>query len=47
MRQKELDITIFSDDLVGSDAVGASYLVYDPFSVPHLKLAQEIGLGVY
>jgi len=43
---KELDIMVFSEDLVAADAVGASYLNYDPLSIAHLRLAQKMGLGV-
>lgn len=43
---KELNITIFSNDLVAADAVGASYLGKNPLSIKHIKLAQEIGLGI-
>jgi len=31
--------------LVAADAVGASYLGKNPLKIPHLKLAQEVGLG--
>lgn len=44
--RKEIGVMIFSNDLVAADAVGASYLGYDPISISHLKLAQEIGFGI-
>jgi uncharacterized protein (DUF362 family) len=39
------DVMIFSEDPVAADAVGANVLGLDPLSVPHIKLAQEKGLG--
>lgn len=45
-RPKELNVMIFSDDLVAADTVGAKYLDKDPYLIEHLKLAQEKGLGV-
>jgi uncharacterized protein (DUF362 family) len=39
------DVMIFSEDPVAADAVGANILGLDPLSVPHIKLAQETGLG--
>ena len=45
-RPRELGIMIFSEDLVAADAVAASYLGKDPLKVRHLKLAQEVGLGI-
>ncbi|MEM3530392.1 MAG: DUF362 domain-containing protein [Nitrososphaerales archaeon] len=45
-KRKEIGVMIFSNDLVAADAVGASYLGYDPISISHLKLAQDIGLGI-
>jgi uncharacterized protein (DUF362 family) len=43
---KELNVMIFSNDLVAADAIGASYLGKNPLNIKHLKLAQEIGLGI-
>ena len=43
---KRFDLMIFSEDPVAADAVGAKILGYDPTSIPHLKLAQERGLGM-
>ncbi len=40
------DLMIFSEDPVAADAVGANILGLDPLSVPHIKLAQEKGLGI-
>ena len=40
------DLLIFSEDLVAADAVGANTLGLDPLSVPHIKLAQDKGLGI-
>jgi len=40
------DLMLFSEDLVAADAVGAQILGLDPLSVPHIKLAQEKGLGI-
>lgn len=40
------DLMIFSEDPVAADAVGANILGLNPLSVPHLKLAQEKGLGM-
>jgi uncharacterized protein (DUF362 family) len=39
------DVMIFSENPVAADAVGANILGLDPLSVPHIKLAQEKGLG--
>jgi len=44
-KPKKLNIVIFSTDLVAADAVAASYLGFNPLSIHHLKLAQELGLG--
>lgn len=43
---KRFDLMIFSEDPVAADAVGAKILGYEPMSIPHLKLAQEKGLGM-
>ena len=40
------DLMIFSEDPVAADTVGANTLGLDPLSVPHIKLAQEKGLGI-
>ena len=40
------DLMIFSVDPVAADAVGANILGLNPLSVPHIKLAQEKGLGI-
>jgi uncharacterized protein (DUF362 family) len=40
------DVMIFSENPVAADAVGANILGLDPLSVPHIKLAQEKGLGI-
>lgn len=40
------DLMIFSEDPVAADAVGARILGFDPLAVPHIKLAQEKGLGI-
>ncbi|MBC8521174.1 MAG: hypothetical protein H8D26_04190 [Methanomicrobia archaeon] len=40
------DLMILSEDPVAADAVGANILGLNPLSVPHLKLAQEKGLGM-
>lgn len=40
------DLLIFSEDPVAADAVGANTLGLDPLSVPHIKLAQDKGLGI-
>jgi len=45
-KPKKLGVTIFSEDLVAADAVGATYLGVDPSSIRHLILAQKAGLGV-
>ena len=45
-KPKELNIMIFSEDLVAADAVGARYLNKNPLSINHIKLAQQKGLGV-
>ncbi len=42
---KEFNVMIFSTDLVAADAVGAKLLGYEPLSITHLKLAQELELG--
>ena len=39
------DLLIFSEDTVAADAVGAQILGLEPLSVPHIKLAHEMGLG--
>ena len=39
------NLMIFSEDPVAADAVGANILGLDPLSVPHIKLAEEKGLG--
>ncbi|RZN38815.1 MAG: DUF362 domain-containing protein [Methanophagales archaeon ANME-1-THS] len=39
------EVMIFSEDPVAADAVGAHILGLDPLSVPHIRLAQEVGLG--
>ncbi len=39
-------LMIFSEDPVAADAVGAHVLGYDPLAIRHLRLAQEMGLGV-
>lgn len=39
------EVMIFSRDPVAADAFGAHILGLDPLAVPHIKLAQEIGLG--
>lgn len=43
---KELNVIVLSNDLVAADAVGASYLGKNPLDIKHIKLAQEIGLGI-
>ncbi|MEM1574490.1 MAG: DUF362 domain-containing protein [Nitrososphaerota archaeon] len=43
---KELNVIILSNDLVAADAVGASYLGKNPLDIKHIKLAQEVGLGI-
>lgn len=40
------DLMILSEDPVAADAVGANILGLNPLSVPHIKLAQEKGLGM-
>ncbi|MBS7648167.1 DUF362 domain-containing protein [Candidatus Bathyarchaeota archaeon] len=45
-KPKELEIMIFSDDLVSADAVASSYLGKNPLDIKHLKLAQKVGLGI-
>ncbi len=40
------DLMIFSEDPVAADAVGANILRLNPLSVPHIKFAQEKGLGI-
>ena len=45
-RPKELNVMIFSEDLVAADAVGAKYLNKNPLSINHLKLAQQKKLGI-
>lgn len=40
------DLMIFSKDPVAADAIGANILGLNPLSVPHIKLAQEKGLGM-
>jgi uncharacterized protein (DUF362 family) len=42
---REFNVMIFSMDLVAADAVGAKMLGYEPLSISHLKLAQEVGIG--
>jgi len=44
--RRDLNVIIFSEDLVAADAVGARYLGYNSLCIGHLKLAQERGLGV-
>jgi uncharacterized protein (DUF362 family) len=44
-RERKFGVMIFSEDPVAADAVGAKILGLDPLTVPHLKLAQEAGLG--
>lgn len=39
-------VDLNSEDPVAADAVGANILGLNPLSVPHLKLAQEKGLGI-
>jgi uncharacterized protein (DUF362 family) len=43
---KELNVMIFSNDLVAADAIGAIYLGKNPLNIKHLKLAHEVGLGM-
>jgi len=45
-RPRRVGVMIFSEDLAAADAVGARYLGRDPRSIRHLRLAQEVGLGV-
>lgn len=45
-KPRKLGVTIFSEDLVAADAVGAARLGVDPSSINHLTLAQEAGLGL-
>ena len=45
-RPRELGLMIFSNDLVAADAIAAKFLGYDPLKIPHIKLAQEAGLGI-
>ncbi len=40
------DLMICSKDPVAADAVGANILGLNPLSVPHIKLAQDKGLGI-
>lgn len=40
------DLMLFSEDPVAADAVGTQILGLDPLSVPHIKLAQDKGLGI-
>lgn len=42
---REFNVMIFSKDLVAADAVGAKILGYEPLSISHLKLAQDMKLG--
>jgi len=44
-RERKFDVMIFSEDPVAADAMGAKILGLNPLAVPHLKLAQEAGLG--
>ncbi|MEM2928609.1 MAG: DUF362 domain-containing protein [Nitrososphaerota archaeon] len=43
---KEINVMIFSNDLVAADAIGTIYLGKNPLDIKHLKLAQEVGLGI-
>lgn len=44
-RARRFGMMIFSTDPVAADAVGVKLLGLDPLSVPHLRLAQEKGIG--
>jgi len=45
-RERKFDVMILSEDPVAADAVGAKILGLNPLAVPHLKLAQDAGLGI-
>ena len=45
-KPKVMNLIIISNDLVAADAIGARYLSKNPFSIRHIKLAHEIGLGI-
>jgi len=42
---EKFNVIIISEDLVAADAVGAKILGYDPYSIKHIKLAEDKGLG--
>lgn len=44
-REERFGVMIFSEDPVAADAVGTKILGLNPFTVHHLRLAQEAGLG--
>ena len=44
-RPQPFGLVIFSDDPVAADAFGARLLGHDPFSIRHIRLAHELGLG--
>lgn len=43
---KEMGVVIISEDLVAADAIGSKFLGKNPLSIGHIKLAQNVGLGV-
>jgi len=44
-RIEKFNVIILSEDLVAADATAARILGYDPYSIKHIKLAEDKGLG--
>ncbi|MCS4541009.1 MAG: DUF362 domain-containing protein [Euryarchaeota archaeon] len=42
----KVGVIIASNDIVAADAVGAAVMGIDPLSIKHIKLADELGLGI-
>lgn len=42
----KVGVIIASNDIVATDAVGAAVMGIDPLSINHIKLADELGLGI-
>jgi len=46
MRWHEKDVILASADQVAIDAIAAKMMGFDPLSIPYIRLAHEMGLGV-
>ena len=44
-RTRHTNIVICSDDMLQADSFSAYLMGYDPLDIPHLKFAQEFGIG--